>query len=167
MQALADELKAKDLRNPPRRKRPRREPNGLTFWRLGLEKKERRQKLNKEAIVGMAAWRGHAEFLKLQEEHYVFMPFEMYNSMIALLMHEAVPRDRVGIWKYYGEVSRYCKEIRKVLSGFGINGLRQENIFMGLIAIEPYPSKKRIDRIEIVKVLSTDGRVGRADMHAS
>jgi hypothetical protein len=93
----------------------------------------------------------------------VEMNWDAFQALLAALEIVALPIDRYFRWLSRNDDEGYLNtQIDRFLSRFGFSESRKDIIYDALHAIEPYPSRKPVDRFKIQKVLEEAGRVAPA-----
>jgi hypothetical protein len=92
------------------------------------------------------------------EGERVYLPDEVYGAFIRKIELFDLPYDRYHIWCGFGKSDQQV-HISSTLCDIELDEKRIDRLVDALLAIEPYPSKKPIERFQISRVLRDVGDV--------
>lgn len=98
-------------------------------------------------------------FARFQEGQRIYLPDDLHNALLTLLEKVCLPIARYEQWCRHGHEDSASGMVWSVLADCGIYDDRDEKVAAALMAIEPFPSKKPVDRFRIAEVLSRVGDI--------
>jgi hypothetical protein len=96
-----------------------------------------------------------SDAMRIGEDGKVLLRWDLYFALVETLTTVALPADRYRAWLSHGVYED--DEIDPILRGFNISADRIEQIRNALFSIEPYPSKRPIESIQVDLALRSAG----------
>lgn len=89
----------------------------------------------------------------------IYLPDDVFNALVVKLERHTLPFARYDQWCAHGNEDAAVIMLSSVLMDCGILDERGETLAASLLAIEPFPSKKPVDRFKFHQVLAKVGDV--------
>jgi len=122
------------------------------------------EKYDHSAICGrfQQLARSYSKLLDFEERERVYLPDDLHFALLTLLEKVVIPCARYDQWCAYGVDTSSSHLVWSTLSDCSVYDDRFEQVAKALMAIEPFPSKKEVDRFKIEKVLAEAGDIWSA-----
>lgn len=107
----------------------------------------------------LGKYRTEHGFPRLEEAHRIYLPDDLFLALMTMLEKVTLPMARYDLWCWHGDDQLSSGIVSSLFEDCGIYADRAQQCVHTLLAIEPFPSKKAVDRFKIERVMTDAGDI--------